>query len=64
MCRWKSADSLAIYARLNAEAYSSWVLKAQSATLSSIASRSLPQIDDEVHATILAQVANWEENNN
>jgi len=49
---------LAIYARLNAKTYGSWVLKAQLASLSSIASRNLPQIDDGVHAAFLAQVAN------
>ena len=33
--------------------------QAQLAPVSSVASRNLPQIDDSVHASILANLANW-----
>ena len=59
MCRWKSAESLVVYARLNPETYGAWIVKAQMAPVSSVASRNLPQIDDSVHASILANLANW-----
>ena len=64
MCRWKSPSSLAIYARLNPETYSAWVLNAQTAVLTSIASRNLPPLDDDVHAAILNEVAVWAEDHN
>ena len=44
--------------------YGAWVLKAQTAVLTSIASRNLPPLDDDVHAAILNEVAVWAEDHN
>ena len=57
LCRWKSAESLVIYARLNAEAYGDWVLKALSARISSIQTANLPPLDDADCAALLNAVA-------
>ena len=62
MCRWKSKESLAIYARLNPETYGEWILKAQAADVSSISTTNLPQFDDDVCAAVLTQLADWEGN--
>ena len=53
MCRWKSAESLVIYARMNAESYGGWVIKASSALLSSVQTNNLPVIDDDGTARVL-----------
>ena len=42
-----------IYARMNAESYGAWVIKASSALLSSVQSHNLPVIDDEATARVL-----------
>jgi len=60
MCRWKSKESLIIYARLNAEEYGRWVMKAQAASISSVQTRNLPQVDDTNMAAVLEQLAEWE----
>ena len=60
LCRWRSRASLDIYARLNAEDYGAWILKAQGANISSISSANLPQVDDAVRASILSGLAEWE----
>ena len=57
LCRWKSLESLAIYARLNAEEYGKWVLMALSARISSIQTANLPQIDDADCVALLNEVA-------
>ena len=62
MCRWKSTQSLIIYARLNPETYGSWVMKAHTATVSSIQTANLPAFDDAACAAILAQLADSEGN--
>jgi len=53
MCRWKSAESLVIYARMNAESYGGWIIKASSALLSSVQTNNLPMIDDDGTARVL-----------
>jgi hypothetical protein len=53
MCRWKSVESLLIYARMNAESYGEWLIKAQSASLSSVQTNNLPVIDDGGTARVL-----------
>jgi hypothetical protein len=60
MCRWKSKESLDVYARLNPETYGMWILKAQVADISSISTTNLPQFDDDVCAAVLTQLADWE----
>lgn len=60
MCRWKSKESLDIYARLNVEEYGLWVMKAQAASITSVQTRSLPQLDDANMAAVLEQLAEWE----
>ena len=60
MCRWKSAESLVIYARLNPEPYGSWVLKAHTASVSSIQTANLPAFDDAACASILTELADSE----
>ena len=62
MCRWKSTQSLIIYARLNPETYGSWVMKAHTATVSSIQTANLPAFDDAACAAVLAQLADSEGN--
>ena len=57
LCRWKSPESLVIYARLNAEAYGDWVLSALSARISSVQTANLPPIDDADCAALLTEVA-------
>ena len=56
-CRWKSPESLVIYARLNAEAYGDWVLSALSARISSVQTANLPPSDDADCAALLTEVA-------
>jgi hypothetical protein len=60
LCRWKSKESLIVYARLNPESYGAWVLKAQTADITSINSTNLPQFDDDVCTSVLQQLADWE----
>ena len=57
---WKSKESLIVYARLNPESYGAWVLKAQTADITSINSTNLPQFDDDVCTSVLQQLADWE----
>ena len=57
LCRWKSPESLVIYARLNAEAYGDWVLSALSARISSVQTANLPPIDDADCAALPTEVA-------
>ena len=47
LCRWKSADSLRIYARLNPEDYIRWIMHAASADATSVRIQSLPAIDED-----------------
>ena len=60
LCRWKSKESLIVYARLNPESYGAWILKAQTADVTSISSTNLPQFDDDVHSSVLQQLADWD----
>ena len=57
LCRWKSPESLVIYARLNAETYGDWVLSALQARISSVQTANLPPIDDADCAALLTEVA-------
>ena len=56
LCRWKSVESLAIYARLGPEDYGDWLQKARRANVTAIQTTSLPPIDDHSYAAFLAQI--------
>ena len=53
LCRWRSAASLLIYARLNSEDCIAWTMKAAHADASSIRANHLPTVDEhDLMATI------------
>ena len=45
LCRWKSPESLKVYARLNPDDYAAWISKAFARRAESTTSRNLPTID-------------------
>jgi hypothetical protein len=47
LSRWRSAESLAIYARMNPAVYAGWITKASTQTASSVSARNLPTIDND-----------------
>ena len=56
--RWKSEDALLIYARLNDAERSSWVAKAQAATVDSKVAAYLPTVDGAAAAASLLEAGN------
>ena len=56
LCRWKSKESLVVYARLNPESYGAWIAKARLADVTSIQTTNLPPIDDHTYAAVLSQM--------
>jgi hypothetical protein len=58
LCRWKSADSLRIYARLNPEDYITWIMHAASADATSVRIQSLPAIDEDRSIGAIAPLLN------
>ena len=55
LARWRSAESVKIYARLNPEVHTTWVTKSLQHRASSTTGRRLPVIDaDEMVATFAA----------
>jgi len=56
LARWKSTQSITIYARLEPHAYADWVDKAMLQSTSSTTARRLPTINDDVRIDF-AQVA-------
>jgi hypothetical protein len=56
--RWKSEDALLIYARLNDAERSSWVAKAQAATVDSKVAAYLPTVDGAAAAAALLEADN------
>jgi integrase len=49
--RWRSAKSLAIYARMNPAAHAGWITKASTQIASSVSARNLPTIDNDPHTS-------------
>jgi hypothetical protein len=46
-CRWKSAESVKIYARMNAAAYAATLLEVMEADITSISPHNLPTLDHD-----------------
>ena len=57
LVRWKSAESLAVYARINPDDYMKWIRRAAAADPSSVQSHNLPTIDWDLSALNAAGVA-------
>jgi integrase len=57
LARWKSNQSIVIYARLEPHAYADWVDKAMLQSTSSTTARDLPTINDDVRVASFAQAA-------
>jgi integrase len=57
LARWKSTQSITIYARLEPHAYADWVDKAMLQSASSTTARHLPTINDDVRIAHFAQAA-------
>ena len=57
LARWKSTQSIVIYARLEPHAYADWVDKAMLQSASSTTARHLPTINDDVRIASFAQAS-------
>jgi hypothetical protein len=57
LARWKSTQSITIYARLEPHAYADWVDKAMLQSNSSTTARHLPTINDDVRIASFALAA-------